>query len=173
MRVISGIYKGLNLKGFDIDGTRPTMDRIKESMFAMIIEKLPNSNILDLFAGSGSLGIEAISNGAKHCTFVDKNKISYQIIKENTKKMDNVTIIQNDSMKYLKETNETFDVILLDPPYQANFIQKSINIIKEKNLLNENGIIVCEYEQEKFISPYELWKERKYKDKTVSIYKNN
>lgn len=173
VRVISGIYRGLNLKGFDIDGTRPTMDRIKESMFAMINSKIQNSEVLDLFAGSGSLGIEAISNGAKHCTFIDKNKIAYDTIKENTKKMDNVTIIQNDSMKYLKETNDTFDIILLDPPYQTNFIQKSINIIKERNLLNKGGILVCEYVSERFESPYELWKEKTYKEKTVSIYKNN
>lgn len=173
MRVISGIYKGLNLKGFTIEGTRPTMDRVKESMFAMIAEKITDSNVLDLFAGSGALGIEALSMGAKHCTFLDKNKIAYNTIKENTKKMDNVTIIQNDYMKYLKETNDTFDVILLDPPYQANFIQKAITLIKEKGLLKKDGIIVCEYEKEKFISPYELWKERKYGDKIVSIYKNN
>lgn len=173
MRVISGIYKGLNLKGFMIEGTRPTMARVKESMFAMITDKLKNSIVLDLFAGSGALGIEALSMGAKHCTFLDKNKIAYNTIKENTKKMDNVTIIQNDYIKFLKETSNKFDVILLDPPYNANYIQKAITLIKERDLLNDGGIIVCEYEKEKFISPYELWKEKKYSDKYVSIYKNN
>ena len=173
LRVISGIYKGQNLKGFTIDGTRPTMDRVKESMFAMIAPKIKNSTVLDLFAGSGALGIEALSQGALECIFIDKNKIACDTIKENTKKIEHATIIQNDSMKYLKQTDKTFDIILLDPPYQANFIGKAIKIIKERNLLNEDGILVCEYEQEKFISPYTLWKEKKYGEKWVSVYKNN
>ena len=87
MRVISGKYKGKNLIGFDIDGTRPTMDRVKESLFAMIQGYIKNSVALDLFAGSGSLGIEALSNGASGCYFVDNNKELIDIIKQNTYNM--------------------------------------------------------------------------------------
>ena len=79
LRIISGKYKGRNLKGFDIDGTRPTMDRVKESLFAMIQREVKDANCLDLFAGSGALGIEALSNGANSCVFVDKNKIAINI----------------------------------------------------------------------------------------------
>ena len=173
MRVISGIYKGKNLKGFTIEGTRPTMSRVKESMFASIYPYLKDSDTLDLFAGSGALGIEALSNGAKTCTFVDKEDIPIKTIKENTKDMKGVVIIKKDYMKYLKETTDKFDCILLDPPYHANYINKSLKMIKEKDILKENGIVVCEYETEKFISPYPLFKEKKYGSKTVSIYKNN
>lgn len=83
MRVISGKYKGRNIKGFDIIGTRPTMDRVKESLFATINNKLKNSVILDLFAGSGNLGIEALSNGSVEAYFVDNNKVAIKVIKDN------------------------------------------------------------------------------------------
>ena len=87
MHIISGKYKGKKLKGFDIDGTRPTMDRVKESVFAMIQGVLPGSKVLDLFSGSGALGIEAISNGASKGVLVDNNSISVKTIKENIKNM--------------------------------------------------------------------------------------
>lgn len=171
MRVISGRYKGKNLKGFAIDGTRPTMSRVKESLFAMIAFKLENASVLDLFAGSGSLGIEALSMGASKCTFLDKNKIACDTIKENTKGMEGVTIIKNDFLSYLKSTSDTFDVILLDPPYQANFIGEALPIIEKRNLLKEDGIIVCEYEKEVFSSTYSIWKEKRYGDKWIRIYR--
>ena len=96
MRVISGKYKGRLLDGFNINGTRPTMDRVKESMFAMIQNYIKDKVVLDLFAGSGSLGIEALSNGAKICYFVDNNKIAIDIIKKNTNGIDNKVIFKKD-----------------------------------------------------------------------------
>ena len=81
MKIISGKYKGRNIVGYDINGTRPTMDRVKESLFAMIQNYIDNSNCLDLFAGSGNLGLEALSNGASSCTFIDNNKIAIKTIK--------------------------------------------------------------------------------------------
>lgn len=173
MYVISGIYKGKKLKGFDIEGTRPTMSRVKESLFATINPYLEDSEVLDLFAGSGALGIEALSNKAKTCVFVDREEIPIRTLKENTKDIKGAIIVKKDYNKYLKETEDRFDIILLDPPYHANYINKSLDIIKEREILKENGIVVCEYEQEKFISPYPLIKEKKYGHKTVSIYKNN
>ena len=97
VRVISGKYKGRILEGFNINGTRPTMDRVKESMFAMIQNNLKDKVVLDLFAGSGSLGIEALSNGAKLCYFVDNNKIAINTIKKNTIGIDNKVIIKKDN----------------------------------------------------------------------------
>jgi len=97
MRIISGKYKNLNLIGFDIDGTRPTMDRVKESLFGSIQNYIKDSVVLDLFAGSGSLGCEAISNGAKICYFVDKNRQLIEIIKKNTSKMnEEIYLINSD-----------------------------------------------------------------------------
>ena len=175
MRVISGKYKGKNLIGYDIDGTRPTMDRVKESLFAMIQNKINNSTVLDLFAGSGSLGIEALSNGAKECYFIDNNIELINIINKNTIGIKEVKIIKSDyktALENFKNNNIKFDIIFLDPPYRLNLINDSINRILEYNLLNENGIIVCEYENEKVLNNnLNLIKKKSYGSKNISIYK--
>ena len=171
MRVISGKYKGRTLKGFNIDGTRPTMNRVKESLFAMINSYLPNSSCLDLFAGTGALGIEAISNGAGRVTFVDNNKIAIETIKLNTKNItENIEIILCDYKKYLKNCSSKFDIIFLDPPYNQGLISKTINYILENNLLKEEGILVCEYEKENIICPLKLIKEKSYGGKNIKIF---
>lgn len=172
MRIISGKYKGKILKEIKIEGTRPTMDRIKESMFAMIQESISNSKCLDLFCGSGSLGIEALSNGADKCYFIDKNKKITDLLKENTKDIKGCIILNKDYKDALKSFNEKFDIIFLDPPYDLFLINDSINKIKEYDLLNTNGIIVCEYTKEKLNDLYPIYKERKYGDKYIKIYRN-
>ena len=175
VRVISGKYKGKKLNGFDIDGTRPTMDRVKESLFASIQNYVKDSNVLDLFAGSGSLGIEALSMGSKTCTFVDHNKIVYDILKENTKGIDNCTIIKKDYKDALldfRNAKTKFDLIILDPPYNLNLINDCLDKIYEYDLLSTSGIIVCEYENEKVESDkFELIKNKKYGSKYVDIFR--
>ena len=106
MRVISGKYKGKNIIGYDIEGTRPTQDRVKESLFGMIHDYIDGASVLDLFAGSGNLGIEALSNGAEFCIFVDSNSKCIDCIKKNTSGMDNVEIIQSDYKKVLDNFKE-------------------------------------------------------------------
>ena len=176
MRIISGKYKGRQLNGYFIDGTRPTMDRVKESVFSMIQRELKESVCLDLFAGSGNLGFEALSNGAKCCYFVDHNKKAIQVMKENYKKL-NVTeechFLSMDyqaALQYLKDHNVTFDVIFLDPPYQMHILSTILEQLSE--LLNENGIVICEYEKEDIVTSLSLIKERRYGSKQVRIYKN-
>lgn len=174
MRVISGKYKGKNLQGFNINGTRPTMDRVKESLFAMIQNHLSNSIVLDLFAGSGSLGIEALSNGSHKAYFIDNNSISINTIKKNLQNInEEYTILKQDyisALQSFKKNNITFDIIFLDPPYQMHLISKAIQLIEEYSLLNKDGLIVCEYEQEAFDSNYTLVKEKKYGSKNIRIY---
>ena len=175
MRVISGKYKGKSLIGFDIDGTRPTMDRVKESLFGIIQNKINSSIILDLFAGSGSLGIEDLSNGASEAYFIDNNIELINIIKKNTSGMnDKIHIIKSDyksALELFKNSNIKFDIIFLDPPYKLNLINDCLNKIVKYNLLNENGIIVCEYETEEIEnSNFKLIKDKKYGSKKIKIF---
>lgn len=176
MRVISGKYKGLKLDGFNIEGTRPTMDRVKESCFAMIQNKIKNSICLDLFAGSGSLGIEALSNGANFCYFVDNSFDIIKILNSNLKKINdnNYKVLSMHYKKALKKFNDEhikFDIILLDPPYKLNLINQILNYIYESKLLNDNGIIICEFENELVQSKnFKKVKENKYGEKKVQIY---
>lgn len=173
MRIISGKYKGKNIMGFNILGTRPTMDRVKESMFGMIQNNIKNSICLDLFAGSGSLGIEALSNGADRCYFVEKNDEIYSILKNNLEGINNSFLIKSDYMDALKSfIGIKFDIIFLDPPYKLNLISDIIDFIYNNELLSDNGLIVCEFENEELdISKYELYKSRKYGTKKVNIYR--
>ena len=148
MKVIQGKHKGTILKGFDINGTRPTMDRVKESLFAMIQNDIYNKSCLDLFAGSGNLGIEALSMQAKQVVFVDHNQIAIKTIKENLSKVhEHAEVINLDYQKalnYFYQNHITFDIIFLDPPYQTDYIKKSIELIDKYNLLNKNGLLICE-----------------------------
>lgn len=172
LRIISGKYKGRTLKGFDIDGTRPTMDRVKESLFAMIQSQIKNAQCLDLYAGSGSLGLEALSNGAISCTFVEQNKIALKTLKGNIKGIDGAIIIESDAFQIHQKIDTTFDVVFLDPPYHEHLIQPTLHYLLEHRLLNTEAIIVCEYEEEKFLcEAFETIKERKYGKKNIKILK--
>lgn len=180
MRIISGLLKGRNINGFDIEGTRPTMDRVKESMFAMIQNNLKDSICLDLFCGSGNLGIEAISNGAKLCYFIDNNPKAIKVVEENIKNLNiksNTKILNFDykkSLKYFNESNIKFDLIFVDPPYDYHVIEKIIKYVSEYNLLNDNGLLILEFEKEKLEELYnnlKLIKSKKYSWKYVYIYK--
>jgi 16S rRNA (guanine966-N2)-methyltransferase len=172
MRIISGKYKGKKLLGFNLDGTRPTMDRVKESLFASIQNYIPNSICLDLFAGSGALGIEAISMGAQKIVLIDNNQEAINTIKTNTQNIsENIEIKKIDYKKYLKETKEKFDIIFLDPPYDNKLLNKSLKYISEYNILKENGIIICEYEKENPITSLKLIKEKKYGTTNIKIFK--
>ena len=180
MRVISGFLKGRNIKGYDIDGTRHTMDRVKESMFAMIQDNLKDSICLDLFCGSGNLGIEAISNGSKLCYFIDNNIKAIKVVEENIKNLNiknNTKVLNYDykkSLKYFNENNIKFDLIFVDPPYDYHIIEKIIKYVDEYNLLNDNGLLILEFEKENLEEIYgnlKLIKSKKYSWKYVYIYK--
>ena len=179
MKVISGMYKGRNIEGFFIDGTRPTMDRVKESLFGMIQQQIKESIILDLFSGSGNLGIEAISQGAKYAYLVDKNKKAVNIINKNIEDIgiDNCKALNMDyknALKYFEISNIKFDIVFLDPPYKTEYIEESIKLLTKYKLLNENAIIICESDDLNKIvysKEYMVIKEKKYGDKFIVILK--
>lgn len=172
MHIISGKYRGKKLKGFEVDGTRPTMDRVKESLFGMIQSYVGDSRVLDLFAGSGALGLEAISNGAKEAYLVDNNIEAIKVIRDNIKNMDDdIKVIKSDYKKFLKETDEKFDIIFLDPPYRKGLMGKALRVIEERDLLNEGGLVVCEYEYDDFETNLDLFKEKSYGFKKIKIFK--
>lgn len=178
MRIISGKYKGKKLDGYDIEGTRPTQDRVKESLFAMIQNDLRDATILDLFAGSGNLGIEALSNGSESAYFVDINHKCIECLNKNLNNINEKYKILNldykKALEYFKENKITFDVIFLDPPYNLNCLDYILDKLVEYNLLNNDGIIICEYEFDNFKNNYqnlELEKEKKYGYKNIKIYR--
>lgn len=150
MRVISGIRRGLKLKAPDGINTRPTTDRVKESVFNIIQAHLPANKVLDLFSGSGALGIEALSRGSENCVFVENGREAYSITEYNlnlSKLSDKARLLFIDSMSYLKSACESFDIIFLDPPYNKGFISPVLQLISERNLLADDGIIVVETEK--------------------------
>ena len=179
MRVISGKLKGRNIIGFDIEGTRPTMDRVKESIFAMIQNNILNAVVLDLFSGTGNLGIEAISNGAKVVYFNDYNKKCVNVIKKNLENFSvlNNSIITNmdylDALNYYKNQDIKFDLVFLDPPYKEHITNEIIVYLLNNNMLNSNSLVICEVDKvEKFTDErIILIKEKRYGDKEVLIYK--
>jgi len=176
MKIISGIYKGRTLDGYNISGTRPTMDRVKESLFAMIQDYINDSIVLDLFSGSGNLGIEALSNGAKVAYLVDNNNIAIKTINSNINKLniDNAKVLKGDYKNILNNINTKFDLIFLDPPYETNYLEESIKLVIKNNILSNSGLIICESSSlDKIIYPNNLvvYKEKKYGDKYVVILK--
>ncbi|MDR1391912.1 MAG: 16S rRNA (guanine(966)-N(2))-methyltransferase RsmD [Clostridiales bacterium] len=149
MRVISGIAKGLILVQPKGNSTKPTRDNVKESMFNLIDFFGKFESILDLFAGSGSLGIEALSRGCEFGVFVDRSIFAIESIKTNLKRAkfeNHAKVIRSDSIKFLKKCMLKFDVIFLDPPYSGNFLNKSLDIVRKNSILNEDGLIVIESE---------------------------
>ena len=179
MRVISGYLKGRNIDGYDTIGTRPTMNRVKESMFASIQEYINDSLVLDLFSGSGSLGIEAISMGAKKCYFVDNGREILNILRKNINNLnieEKSTIINRDyreALLYFKNNNIKFNIVLVDAPYKMEVMEEVIELVTKYDLLLDNGILLLEYSFDKLKDKYnnlELLKSKKYSDKYVNIY---
>lgn len=174
MRIISGKYKGKKIEGFLVDGTRPTMDRVKESFFAMIQNDLLGACCLDLFAGSGSLGIEALSGGAKECYFVDNSSVIFPILKKNMEGIEGAYLFNMHYEKALEKfakENICFDLIFLDPPYKKHLITPILEKISFYGLLKKGGKIICEFEEEEVISPvFTEIKNKNYGKKKIRIY---
>ncbi len=147
MRVITGKARGVPLKTPDGLLTRPTTDRVKEALFSIIHFEIPGAKVLDLFGGTGQLGIEALSRGAKSAVFVDAREEACKLIRENlkcTRLEQDAKVIQSDYLDYLNRCREQYDIIFLDPPYAEVFLENSLNRITEIDILCSGGIITTE-----------------------------
>lgn len=182
MRVIAGIAKGRKILPPEGMVTRPTLDRVKEAMFSMIQNYIPEAVVIDVFSGTGSLGIEAASRGAKKCYLVDKNPTTFSILKknvENLKFQDICQTLNGDSYEILKKLGkkgEKFDIIFIDPPYAKEMIPLAIKIIEDYSMLKEEGIIMCKIDSGEEIfkghGDIVLINQRKYGNTTVLLYKH-
>ena len=180
MRVVSGTARGVILKTPEGLQTRPTADKVKEAMFSILQFDLPGTAVLDLFSGTGQLGIEALSRGAKSAVFVDAWDKACTLIKENLRrtKMDQSgRVVRSDYLSYLRSCKEQFDIILLDPPYAEVFLETALNCITEIDILRTGGIIVCEHPIEKEL-PWDFpgftrSKDYKYGKTIITLYRKD
>lgn len=176
MRIISGTRRGHKLYDFEGMDIRPTTDRVKESMFNLIQDFVPKSDVLDLFAGSGALCFEALSRGASCGVCVDKDTKSLEVVKKNCEALgfDNLEVVHSDASAFLENTKKQFSLVFLDPPYNKGFIKPVIEKIIKKDILKKDGIIVLESdfsdEHGDFTGLIKL-KQRKYGRSYVTVYK--
>ena len=174
MRVITGTARGAKLiapKGMQ---TRPTADRVKEGLFTAIQFELEGRRVLDLFAGSGQLGIEALSRGAKSCTFVDESSAAVRLVRENLAacRLDG-EVVQTESVGFLSGCGP-YDLIFLDPPYDSTLLDKALSAVIQYDKLAVGGIIVCESRREKRLpevsAPYRMKRQRAYGKIMLTLY---
>lgn len=176
MRVITGSARGRRLTtpvGLD---TRPTSDMTKEAVFSILQNEVENSDMLDLFAGSGQMGIEALSRGAKSATFIDSDQKAIAAVKENLKAcglMDRSKVAMMDSLSYIKNTNSKFDIVFLDPPYNQKLIDAVLPYVA--NCMKEGGVILCETEKQEVLPTeagnYFMAKEYRYGKAKITMYR--
>ena len=179
MRVVSGKVRGLQLKTIESDSTRPTKDMVKEALFSILMSKTPDSIFLDLFAGSGGIGIEALSRGAEKAYFSDNNIECIKVIKDNLTKarlIDDAIVFHGDYLKMLDEIKEVkFDIIFIDPPYNRGLGIKAIERISSYNLLKTNGVLILEADEVEeipdTIGMYERFNYKKYGRNVLNFYK--
>lgn len=178
MRVITGKARGVQLKTPEGMQTRPTADRVKEACFSIINFDIPGANVLDLFGGTGQLGIEALSRGAKSAVFVDAREEACRLIRENlkrTKLEQDARVVRSDYLDYLKRCREQYNIIFLDPPYGEVFLENALKRITEIDILQTDGIIVTERPLEKELpwefEGYTRSRDYKYGKTLLTIYR--
>lgn len=181
MRIIGGTAGGQKLKTLPGMQTRPTSDKVKAAIFNMLQSYVIEANVLDLYAGSGALAIEAISRGAKQACCVDKNPQAVRIIRENIQRLDHpkqVHMMQQDAFKALfdlKQQKTTWDLVFLDPPYAKQKLVELLEKLAEYQLLLEGAFVVCELDKRDFIPDdlfgYELYRHKYYGNTQIKIYR--
>lgn len=178
MRVITGTAKGVRLLTPEGMKTRPTTERVKEAVFSIIQFEIEGSRVLDLFAGTGQMGIEALSRGASVAVFVDERREVCQLVRENLKRArlsDRARIVQSDYMGYLTRNRDLFDLVFLDPPYAEIFLENALKKISEIDILSDRGIIICERPVEKplniEISGLQRGKDYRYGKTYITVFR--
>lgn len=176
MRVITGEARGRKLATLDGDDVRPTTDRVKEGMFSIIQFDIPGANVLDLFSGSGQLGIEALSRGARRCAFVDSSNRSLDVTRQNLKVTGfekRASVYCGDARTYIELSREKFDIALLDPPYNKKIIDSVLPLVAEK--MTDGGVIVCESSAQEELpvsaGRFSVFREYKYGKIKLTIYR--
>ncbi len=176
MRVITGIARGKRLVTPDGSDVRPTSDKVKESVFSALQFEIEGRRVLDLFAGSGQLGIEALSRGAESCVFVDNSKKSISLVKKNleiTGLENNARVVQSDFSSFAALSRDTFDIVFLDPPYNTGILLDAIKAVLP--LMSDFGMIVCEYPTEvtlpESIADFSIYRTYRYGKIYVSVFR--
>tara|TARA_B100000427_G_scaffold151122_1_gene125871 strand:+ start:134 stop:670 length:537 start_codon:yes stop_codon:yes gene_type:complete len=176
MKIITGKYKNLRIETINKTSTRPMMSRVRESLFSSINVQLINKKVLDLFAGSGSLGIESLSRGAASCLFVELSKESLDILIKNLSKTEeDVNIFKGDAYRWVQNNEESFDIVFLDPPFEHDDSMVTDLILKLVNTLNHEGLIILHRDNSSNIinieEKLELIKKRKFGQSILHIYR--
>ncbi len=150
MRIITGRARGIKLETLDGSATRPTAERVKEALFSTLQFDIEGREVLDLFAGSGQLSLEAVSRGAAHAVMIDKSRDAVKIIKQNmakTKLAEACEVYNCDAREYiLKNRGKKFDIVFIDPPYAADMYRSSLSLLLDNDMLKDSSIMVCESE---------------------------
>lgn len=178
MRVITGTARGKRLRELPGLDTRPTTDRVKEGLFNIIQFDVEGRRVLDLFAGTGQLGIEALSRGACRCDFVDQALAAVKVVRENLRSCGlerQAAVYQRDFLDFLKGTQEKYDLVFLDPPYASGDLERALEYIAEIDIVSRNGIIICESPADKVLpelpQPYRKGREYRYGKIKVTVYR--
>lgn len=178
LRVITGTARGRVLKTLEGEDVRPTTDRVKEAIFSIIQFEIEGREVLDLFAGSGQLGIEALSRGAAYATFTDLNKEAVAVIKNNlltTGLHKNSAVLQSDATTFLRNSKKKFDIIFMDPPYSKGILQKTLPFAVDA--INDGGVIVCEHpygeEMPENVGRFSIYRQYRYSKLGITVYRIN
>ena len=178
MRVITGAARGRRLLELEGMETRPTTDRVKEGVFSALQFDIEGRRVLDLFAGTGQMGIECLSRGAASAVFVDRRKDAFELVKKNlalTGLSDRARVVNGDSLEFLSGTEERFDLVFLDPPYASGLLEAALEKLTAFDILRPHGIIAAEHPVEKALpvlaGPYRLSRTYRYGKIAVTLYR--
>jgi len=180
MRIISGKFKGHRLVAFKADHLRPTTDRVKESLFNKWMTEIEGARILDLFCGTGNLGLEALSRGAEFVEFVDKSDKSLRILRENVKKLglsEGFHVTKREAIQFLKDSSDKFDLIFIDPPFTQSMAGEVLSALSRSEVLKAGGLVAIESGTKEQIDesygPLQRYDRKEFGDKALNLYQRS